>query len=57
MKISTSVTTPFGKTPPNVIASSCGPTVAASATMKSSSGNAIVISVMREMIVSGQPRK
>ncbi len=48
--------TPGGKKP-RVIESTLGPTVAASATMKSSAGNAIVISVTREISVSIQPRK
>ena len=43
--------TPGGKIP-NVIALSRGPTVAARAMTKSKTGNAIVISVIREMTVS-----
>ena len=50
------MSTPFGKIP-KVILSSCGPTVAASEITKMRSGNAIVTSVNREMIVSTQPRK
>ncbi len=46
-----------GAKKPKVIESRRGPTVAASATMKSSAGNAIVISVTREISVSTQPRK
>ena len=57
LKIRTSVTTPGGKIPPNVIAFSRGPIVAASAITNSRSGNAIVISVSREMTVSVAPRK
>ena len=42
---------------PKVMLFSESPTVEASAMMKSSAGNAIVISVTRETIVSTQPRK
>ena len=42
---------------PKVMLLRLSPTVEASAMMKRSDGNAIVISVTREMIVSTQPRK
>jgi len=57
VKISTRVKTPVPKRPPNVMLSSLSPTVEARAMMKSSAGNAIVISVTRETVVSTQPRK
>ena len=53
--MTTSVTTPLPKIP-NVIVSSRGPIVDASAMMKRRYGNAIVISVTREITVSTQPR-
>ena len=49
--------TPSPKSPPSVMSFSRLPTVEASAMMKSSAGNAIVISVTRETTVSIQPRK
>ena len=56
VKTRTSVTTPSPSVPPNVIWFSRLPAVDARAMMKSSAGNAIVISVSRATIVSTQPR-
>ena len=55
-KMKVRVKTPLPKIP-NVIESRRGPTVAASAITNRSTGNAIVISVTREMMVSIQPLK
>ena len=49
--------TPGPMRPPKVMLLMLSPTVEARAMMKSSAGNAIVISVTRETIVSVQPRK
>ena len=50
------MTTPLPKTP-KVMLFSRSPIVAASAMMKSSAGNAIVTSMIREITASIQPRK